>query len=111
MAKAKTKATVMFTGDELHVLQRAASAVWDEVAYDVLQAVAEDKGQNINRVTIPRSHVIEIALDADRMVERVRRMKLEEKFVTELLDRVSAADYPTLIRAVKPAFTYTRYGL
>lgn len=106
-------ARVTFSDEEKKELQRAALAVWDECAYDLLQAVAEERGKNINDVTIPRSHVIEIALDAGRAEERLRRGRDRKPGVLtdDFFKRLEAADYETLIAAVKPAFPYARYGM
>jgi len=112
--KTKAAPAVTFTAQEKELLGSLASAVWSEVAYDILQAVADDKGKDIGEVTIPRSHVIEIALDAGRMEERLQRCvnRGGDPIATDsLLERVKKADYDTLIAAVKPAFSYTRYGL
>ena len=99
-----------FTEEEAQQIQRAASRVWDEVAYDCLQATAEEKGRNIDSITIPRSQVIEIALDAGRPEEQLRRMKLPE-LADKLRDcQQHGVTYRQLINVVKPAFPFTRYG-
>jgi hypothetical protein len=106
--------TVKFTADEKKLLGSLAYDVWNECAYDLLQAVAEEKGKDINSVLIPRSHVIEIALDAGRMEEKLERCihRGNDPVATpDLMERVKAADYKTLIAAVKPAFSYARYGM
>lgn len=117
MSRSTTKAPT-FTADERALLQATASSVWDEIAYDVLQATADEKGKSINVVTISRPVVIELALDAGRLDEKLdarRRRELargETSLVTDdLLARWSAADYKQKIATVKPAFAYTRYGL
>lgn len=107
----KKKMTLNQTEQE--AIARAASAVWDEIGYDCLQATAEDLGQNINRVSIPRSQVIEIALDAGRLEERLKRRAHSGDTVvtTDLIARWQALDYEQRIAVAKRAFTYTRYGL
>ncbi len=106
-----------FTEDEIKVIQSATLRVWDEVAYDCLQATAEEKGKDINTITIPRSQVIEIALDAGRP-EQIFRSQLgstklnNNPTVTEdFIKRYGETDYKELIKLVKPAFPYSRYGL
>ena len=109
----KATTTVQFTADEKKLLGSLAHAVWDYCGEEILQMVAEEKGKSINAVTIPRSHVIEIALDAGRMEERLQQaIRRGQPHATEdLMARVKAADYQTLIAAVKPSFTYARYGM
>lgn len=109
----KTTKAVTFTKDEQALLGRFAYAVWEECGGDVLTAVAEEKGKDINAVTVSRAEVIEIALDAGRMEERLRAAKKrgDPKVTDDLLTRVAAADYDTLIKAVRPSFTYARYGM
>ncbi len=74
----------MFSNEEKEEIRKAASAVWDECAYDVLQAVAEEKNKHVDEVTIPRSHVVEIALDAGRAEERLR-MKMKKLVRVQIL--------------------------
>lgn len=103
-----------FSDDEIKSIQGAALRVWDEIAYDCLQATADDKGKDINAVTISRSQVIELALDAGRAEEML--MEHTKRDVTaeqrgDFLVRLRTADYQQLIKLVKPAFTYARYGM
>ena len=109
---AKTN-TVKFSDEEMRLIQNAASQVWDEVAYDCLIATAEDKGKDPNSITIPRSQVIEIALDAGRPEEilKERTRKMDPALRADFLARWESLDYATRIKVVKPAFSYTRYGL
>lgn len=108
-------AKIAFTEEEEKLISGAAYAAWNECAYDVLQAVAEDtKHKNINRVTIPRSHAIEIGLDAGRAEQLLKSdLKHGRAGVTQdLLDRMHNAPYKQLIKfCVKHHFTYTRYGM
>lgn len=99
--------TVKFTPEEALTLQRAAYAVWDECAYDLLTAVAEERRKDVNAVTVPRSTAIEIALDAGRMEQRLATSGAP----AELMEKIRAADYKTLIKTVRPAFSYARYGM
>lgn len=101
------KALVTFTPEEALAMQRAASAVWDECAYDLLTAVAEERGKDVNAVTVPRSTAIEIALDAGRMEQRLRTSGAPDA----LMAKIQEADYKALIKAVRPAFSYARYGM
>lgn len=108
----KTTKAVTFTKDEQKLLGWFAYAVWEECGADLLQAVAEEKGKDINAVTVSRAEVIEIALDAGRMEEKMRYAKRNGHLAVtdDLLARVAAADYDTLIKAVRPSFHFARYG-
>jgi hypothetical protein len=111
---AKTKMTsVVFSPEEVALLASEAYAVWDECAYDVLTAVAEDKGKTIERVTVSRAVAMEIALDAGRLEERLggRRGIASRSVSSDLLDRWERADYEQKKATVRSAFSYTRYGL
>lgn len=109
MPKTKAPATV-FSEDELMLVQQCAYRVWDECAYDLLMSVAEEKGKSINAVTIPRAQVIEIALDAGRCEERIKWSK-SPVVTPEFLARWEAASYEEHIAAVRPAFSYSHYGM
>ena len=108
-----TKTKIVFNEAELEAIRSAASSVWDECAYDMLQATAEDKGKSINSVTVSRAVVIEIALDAGRPEERLKEMRRRkpELITDDFLARYAAASYEQLIAIVKPVFQYSRYGL
>ena len=103
--RTKAKATtVPFNDEEKRALQDAARAVWEEVAYDLLQAVAEEQGKDINRVTVSRAEVIEVALDAGRSEEILRsRQRRDAKagrpavVTDDLLKRMDRASYEQLI--------------
>lgn len=127
MAKRKPN---VFTDEEKKELQSAASAVWDEVAYDCLVATAEEKGKTVDEVTIRRSVVIEISLDAGRPEEHLRRALnalnkrtpftdedgARARVLTGLIEKLNSSydkkayTYGQLIAAVRPAFPYTHYG-
>lgn len=115
---AKKVAKIQFTEEEVKRIQQTVHHVWDEIAYDVLQGVADEKGKDINAVTVSRAVAIEVALDADRAKEEMRHdMYLAEKagrscvITKDLLERLDALDYKALIKLVKPAFPYSRYGM
>lgn len=97
------KTRVSFTPEEKRLIQHAASTVWGECAYDLLQCVADEKGKSINDVSISRAEVIEIALDAGRAEDLIRDGDLRIKMAN--------ASYEQLKRIVRPAFPHARYGL
>ena len=110
MTKTTKKAPVAFTDAEKDALRAAAKAVFDECAYDLLQAVAEENPRR--EPTIPRAEAIEVALDAGRPEEQLRRMKsLAPEALAALIEKFNAADYAQLVAIVKPAFPFARYGL
>ena len=103
----------LFNEDETKLIQNAVLRTWDEIGYDLLQAVAADKGKDVNAVTISRSEVIEVSLDAGRP-EDVMRSALRNwapAAALDLMTRWNALDYSSKIKLVKPVFTYTRYGM
>lgn len=93
-----------FTEDELKLIHSAAHTVWNDIGYDLLQAVADEKGKHINAVTISRANVVEVVCDASRLEEQLRRSGHKE-----LAEKVS--NCIGIQKWVKPAFTYTRYGM
>lgn len=97
----------MFSFEDLALLQRAASRVWNEIACDILQAVADERKQRIEAVSIPRAEVIELVLDADRLTEELRRSRVDPDLIT----RFEGITPEARVGAIKPAFTYGRYGM
>jgi len=83
-----------FTKEETEAIQGAASATWSYIGYDMLEA---NEGK-----ALPRSHVIEVVLDANYMDAH-----LKDK---ELLARFYRLAYADRIKMVKPAFPFARYG-
>lgn len=104
----KKPAPVKFSDSEKDAIRDAARAVWNEVAYDVMTMVAEE-----GKDSIPRSHVIELALDADRPDHflRAAAKRNPERFGADFFDRYAKASYKALIAIVKPAFPFARYGM
>jgi hypothetical protein len=100
-----TNTSKLFTDDELKTIHSAARSVWDEIGYDVLQATAEERGRDINAVTVTRAVVLELVVDAGRLNDALRRKH------ADLAKRFDALDYPTMLRVLKPAFSYARYGM
>lgn len=82
-----------FTADEVASIQEAARATWDYIGSDVLSATGKD---------MPRSHVIEVVLDANRLDQHLP--------CKELLARFYRLPYAARIKLVKPAFPYAKYG-
>ena len=98
------------TEAEKKIIFYAAQTLWDNIGYDVLNAVAEDKGKNINTVTIPRAEVIELVLDAERLKEMLRKETSEgiQRLFPKTWDRDSS-DYQGIL--LKECFQHGRYGM
>jgi hypothetical protein len=110
--------TIKFSSDELMELRRAIHAVWDDIGWDILKAVADNKGKDVEAITISRAVVIEVCLDADRPEEKLRdqlrRIHADGKpnTVTEdLLLRWEGTSYKQRQKIARSTFGYTRYGL
>jgi hypothetical protein len=100
-----------FTAAEEAMLASLAHAVWNEIGYDVLSALIED---NPRKTTIPRAHVVELVLDADRMEELARRGRLDPEGRAErtaLVVRLRQRPYTSQKRIIGKSFNYTYYGL
>jgi len=107
------KSGTVFSESEQEAIRSAARRVWDECGYDCLLATADEEGKPVERVSISRDQVIEIALDAGRAEHFLQRdLKKGSSVVTaEFMKRYQAAKYDELIAVVKPAFPFERYGL
>ena len=92
---------IAFSEGELASIRSAAYAVFNEIAYDLF-------GEGMPK-SMPRSHVIEVVLDASRLTEYLNRSRRPND--KTLATRFDALDYETQIALVKPAFPERRYGL
>lgn len=106
------------TERDVREISAAAYAVWNDVAYDLLQAVADEKGKDINAVTVSRAVVMEIVLDADRLADRLRpRSKTSPHPLSPAGQAVIANQYELgparaiLAIIVKDTFPYRTYGM
>lgn len=88
-----------FTEEDLKRVRGMMQSTWDYIGYDMLQ-VNEGKA-------MPKSHVIEVVLDADYMETSAAR-KPEDK---ELLKRFRQLEYKDQIKVAKQTFTFARYGM
>lgn len=112
--KAKTPPPVVFSDTELGIIASAARKVWNDIAMDCLQALADDfetgKRRNINDVLIPRDQVIELVMDASRLEMELKHQKVGGDFMT----RVETDIYrtPSLIEQhlTDHVFKHDRYG-
>jgi hypothetical protein len=97
---------VAFTPEELPILQKCAYAVWSELACDAIVSLAEAKGKNPESYSLSRAEVLEMVFDASRLEQYLKRRGHHALAV-----KISHTALATLHRAVRPAFTYSRYGL
>lgn len=103
----------LFNDEEVKLIQSAVLQVWDEVAYDVLQMVADEKGKRAEQVSIPRAEAMEVAMDAGRPEERLRQAtrSWSKAKQEDLLTRWRQLDYGMKQQLVRPVFPYSRYGM
>lgn len=93
------------TEEQTKLLHSVAHSIWNYIGYDVFQAIADNDGEDINDVTIPRAHVLELVCDAGRLEDDLERKD------AVLADLVSKMDYQYLLKILKPAFAFNRYGM
>ena len=72
LPRAKLATMFPLTAEDLTELSHCANAVWNNIGFDVLQAVGDG---NAEAASISRRDVIEIVVDADRLAEEVRQSK------------------------------------
>jgi hypothetical protein len=101
----------LFTPEELKIIGDAAQAVWNEIGYDVLQAIGQEKGGSAESATVKKSDVIEMVLDAGRLEDQLKRTKgvtddLQERVRKDLYSGSIIERY--LGRSV---FTFAIYGM
>lgn len=96
-----------FSADELKALHAAAHRVWAYIAPDLMSAL-DEKGKS----SIPRSHVLEVVIDAGRLSEALSRSwsgKPADQVSLATRDKFNALTYDGMLRALKPAFPFSRY--
>lgn len=96
-----------FTDDELKQIHWAMQRTWDVIAPDVLQVEAEMKETVRDGVSMKKSHVIEVVLDADHMEAYGGLNKPEEKV---LYQKFKKLEYNDKIKVAKQTFTSKTYG-
>lgn len=109
---------VRFTEEEKTEIAVAAQQVWNDCAYDLLTAVAEERGKDIYHVMIPRSQVIEIAFDAGRTEQilkekmiRAHQANRPTVITDDLLARLNKASWRQLVGIGKTVFRDKHYGM
>jgi hypothetical protein len=107
---------------ELRAIRWAADGVWNDCAGDVLEAIAMEKNgygrrgkHTAENVSLPKSHVIEIVLDANRFEESLKRMKefKESPKLQAMFKKSYDAEVYDFLESYlkKEVFTYATYGM
>ena len=89
---------IAFTTVDKELIQQAAKAIWNEIAYDCMVANAEEGHDTIGRDT-----VVELVLDCDRLMRKL------EGINPDLAERVGNAMHSQVLRIVRDAFPYSEY--
>ena len=84
------------------IIGNTAWRVWEEIGYDMLNAVQEYDGKD----TMPRADVIEVVVDAGRLEEQLIREKHPE-----CATLLRGMDYKDIVKMLKPYFPFARYGM
>jgi hypothetical protein len=100
---------------DIQRIQSAAQGLWNDMGYDMLQATADEKKKDINAVTIPRSTVIELVLDASRIEDALAPRKGVDCLTPagrKFLETHYKEPARTLMHLLmKDTFTYAHYGM
>lgn len=99
-AKKKTVNGSEFTEDETKLIRKAAWATWQYIGADALR--------DVEGGSISRSEVIELVCDAGRLGETLSGRFYERP---DLAKRFSTIGWSAMVKLVKPAFPFTRYGM
>jgi hypothetical protein len=89
----------IFTEEEKKELYRMMNDTWQYIGYD---AITMNEGKDL-----PRSHVIEFVIDADRLRDHAKTEK-EKEIVSRFY---SLKDYKAMCRIAKNAFPFSKYGM
>ena len=92
------------TKEETHNIQIAGLHVWDEIGWDCLQCLADERRKSIDNVTMPRSHVLEVVLDANRLDTALKNRK-------QWTPSMGLLSYEEWQRILRPVFLHSRYGI
>ena len=103
---------------DVRIITMAAHGVWEQVAGDCLNSIAEYKGKDPEAVTMSRAEVIEVVLDACRLEDELKRHKLSpeckhfidvwHEFRYQHPENQLARDLIKIL--MRETFTYSRYG-
>lgn len=91
-----------FTPEEIKEIHHMMQRTWDVIAGDVLQVESEMQETSRDSVSMKKSHVIEVVLDADHMEAYGGNKALYARF--------RQLEYKDKIKIAKQTFTYKTYG-
>lgn len=92
-----------FTEDEKKLIHRGINAVWSEIAHDLLEGD--------ERRTIPKSEVIEVCLDADRLRLDGCPHGVDKQVWKDLMNRFYALPIKEMNKIASGFSEYKRFGL
>lgn len=112
MTRAQAAKKFPLTPEELRLLDYAAEGVWQAIGCDVLQALGEGK-RNPDSVTVSRSTVIELVMDANRLEDELRRDMTPG--LSALFPDIQSGNWGHSIAALSAylkadVFKFSRYG-
>lgn len=106
--------STQFTIADKAFIHTCAQEVWNYIGFDVLASTAEMKGISTEEVTVTRSDVMEMVIDADRLDMHMRE-ETTRHWVPEERSRFFAIwdklSYAAKRQVIRPAFPHQRFGL
>jgi hypothetical protein len=102
----KTMKIKDFTDEEIKEIHHMMQRTWDYIAPDLLESVGYSEGKHRERVSMRRSSVVEVVLDASYM-EMDSAKTAEDK---ELLKKFRQLSYDDQKKVARKTFTYATYG-
>jgi hypothetical protein len=103
---------ITFTDDEKKLINACAHAVWREIGFDILTAVAEiprkGKALTVESATVSQDEIIELVLDADRLKSMMER-RLND-MGRAIYGKIEKAEHRTVMRLMREVFPYSSYG-
>lgn len=102
------------TEEQKKKIQGLALQVWDYIAGDLFTALAEE-----GKRSLPRSHVLEMVFDANRMEERAhqhfsygtdRSKDVLNPRYADVIEFIRTANQEQMDAVLKPAFPFARYS-
>jgi hypothetical protein len=89
---------IIFSKEEQEILFRIMNNTWQEIGYDLIQC---NEGKDL-----PRSHVIETVVDADRL-----SMSAKSATEKDIVQRFYRLPYKEMEKLGKKAFPFSKYGM
>lgn len=102
MGALQKRTRVEVTQEQIKQLHQSMQRCWNAIAMDCLQATADDEGKNINRVTMPKDHVIDVVID---------QMESNGEMNKELRTLWSLLPFEQMQEIAEQTFKHSRYGM